>query len=161
MSDFSNFSDEFGSSGSEYEDCSIDDYKLDDYSDVDIEENVDSLTSKNSIPWSSSKPSATKTLAGNIMNSIPGAMTYAILKIKTFIDYFLIFFSAEICASEIKYTNLFGANYFKEEWSDMDEIEFKGYLGILILMGTHKDRQEPFCELFSVSEGREIYRQLF
>ena len=56
---------------------------------------------------------------------------------------------------------MFGKSHFNETWSDIDEVEFNGFIGVLVLIALHKHRQEPVHELFSVNEGREIYRQLF
>ena len=56
---------------------------------------------------------------------------------------------------------MFGKSNYKDEGPDMDEVEFKGFMGLLILMGTHKDRQEPIVEMFSCDEGRKMYKDLF
>mgnify|MGYP006994825956 CR=1 FL=1 len=86
MSDFSNFSDECSSYGSE----------SDDYVDENLEISKDSfdehlvhndtLTSKSGTVWTVTKTSATKTIAGNMMKSSPGPTVYAIQLVKTLID---------------------------------------------------------------------------
>lgn len=51
--------------------------------------------------------------------------------------------------------------HFSASWSDLDYIEFLGYLGILTRMAVHKDREEPLSDLFSMADGKERYRKLF
>ena len=94
MSDESDFIGEF-------DDKIIDDSNISEEEIDSVGSNDNHLKSKSGIIWSLSKPPTRKTYAENIMNSIPGATSYALLKIKSFIDCFLLFFTQEICSKII------------------------------------------------------------
>ena len=46
----------------------------------------------------------------------------------------------------------------KWTWKDTDRDEIWGFIGLLILGGVHRSRHESLSELWSMNNGRPIYR---
>ena len=64
-----------------------------------------------------------------------------------------------IANSIIKHTNQEGARVFKEKWICIDMKEYKQFLGLLLLIGVYKSKNEAVMELWNQENGRPIFSQ--
>lgn len=58
----------------------------------------------------------------------------------------------------IKFTNKYGKAMKQNTWKDVDKIEFRAYLGLLLLSGVFRSRHEKLSELWDDQDGRPIFR---
>lgn len=55
-------------------------------------------------------------------------------------------------------TNLEGRRVYGEEWKELDEMHLHVYLGLLILAGVYKSKDESTASLWDAVTGRNIFR---
>jgi len=68
----------------------------------------------------------------------PGATRYAITRVKSLMDSFLLFFPTPIEKIMIENTNNFGCEKFKDKHKELDRSLLHAYIGVLILAGVYK-----------------------
>lgn len=87
----------------------------------------------------------------------PGPTLYAVARISTLRSAFDLFVTEEIIQLLCTHTNLHGRRKY-EDWRDVDEVEMRAYIGILILAGVYRSRNEATCGLWANKTGRPIFR---
>ncbi|XP_044023761.1 piggyBac transposable element-derived protein 3-like [Siniperca chuatsi] len=87
----------------------------------------------------------------------PGPTRYAISRISTLKSCFDLFLTEEIITCVLDMTNLQGRRSIKD-WKDIDATDLQAYIGLLILAGVHKSRNESTCSLWNDYTGRAIFR---
>lgn len=123
----------------------------------DTEETADlQWNSKNGqILWSSTH---TETLRYNPAKGMtPGPTHYATARITTLQSCFDLFITEEIIQLLLENTNLHGRR-FVTDWIDFDSTDIQAYIGLLILAGVYKSRNESTRSLWDVENGRSIFR---
>lgn len=71
---------------------------------------------------------------------------------------FLLFFPPSIENIVLVNTNLEGSRVYKEEWKNLDSDDLRAYLGLLILAGVFKSKNESTESLWDAEKGRSIFR---
>uniref|UniRef100_A0A3B4HAA9 PiggyBac transposable element-derived protein domain-containing protein n=1 Tax=Pundamilia nyererei TaxID=303518 RepID=A0A3B4HAA9_9CICH len=104
-------------------------------------------------------PTAEETMHYNpVPTSItPGPTLYAVARISTLRSAFDLFVTEEIIQLLCTHTNLYGRRKC-ENWRDVDDVEMRAYIGILILAGVYRPRDETTRGLWADKTGRAIFR---
>lgn len=87
----------------------------------------------------------------------PGPTQYAAAHISSLKSAFDLFITGEMVELLCKHTNLHGKQKC-EKWVDVDEVEMRAYIGILILAGVHRSRHEVTRGMWDEKTGRAIFR---
>uniref|UniRef100_A0A8C1PJ70 PiggyBac transposable element-derived protein domain-containing protein n=1 Tax=Cyprinus carpio TaxID=7962 RepID=A0A8C1PJ70_CYPCA len=87
----------------------------------------------------------------------PGPTHYATARITTLQSCFDLFITEEIIQLLLENTNLHGRR-FVTDWIDFDSTDIQAYIGLLILAGVYKSRNESTRSLWDVENGRSIFR---
>lgn len=134
----------------------------------DEEENIstsqraqnDFVLSKNGlVNWKTSPPNQQgRTSSANIIKLTPGATRYAISRITDIKFSLLIFFERQILSKIIEMSNKEGQVVFGNEWKIISDEEFLAYIGILLLAGVYRSRNESTKSLWDSSTGRPIFK---
>lgn len=104
-------------------------------------------------------PTAEETLRYNPVPTgiTPGPTLYAIARISSLRSAFDLFLTEEIIQLLCTHTNLHGRRRC-EDWRDVDEVEMRAYIGILILAGVYRSRHEATRSMWEEKTGRAIFR---
>ncbi len=86
-----------------------------------------------------------------------GPTHYAISRISSLKSSFELFMTDEIMKLILHYTNLQGRRAIKE-WKDISETELRAYIGLLILAGVYRSRNESTSSLWDEQNGRTIFQ---
>lgn len=87
---------------------------------------------------------------------IPGPTRYTISRISNLKSAFDLFITEEIIQLLCTYTNLNGSRRSKN-WKDVDEVDMRAYIGILILAGVYRSRHEATASMWDPKTGRAIF----
>ena len=121
-----------------------------------IGENI--YTAKSGKRWSPQPPPNSRTRGANIFSKKPGPK----VAVQSEVEAFDLFFSEDMYATIVKYTNKHGREQHSDEnskWRDIDEEELRAFVGLLILMGVSKGNHESVRDLWSSgSLGRPIFK---
>lgn len=113
------------------------------------------------LEWSSNpvKPSQSRSASKNVIKSTPGPTPFARRMCDTAGAAFLLFFREPLLQEICKWTNKEGSQVLKNNWKNVDIKELKVFIGVLILTGVYKSRNEPVVQLWSKNDGREIFNK--
>ena len=123
-------------------------------------------TARSGVTWSAAPPPPSRVRACNIRKSKEGPTGKAKL-IEDEVDAFLCFFDETMLQSIVRYTNNYARSYMikkgkkADDWSPIDEIELKGIIGVLFLLGVYRSQHESLRSLWSPSTGRSIFMASF
>ncbi|XP_035521007.1 uncharacterized protein LOC118330532 isoform X2 [Morone saxatilis] len=87
----------------------------------------------------------------------PGPTRYATSRISTLKSCFDLFLTEEIIKLLVDTTNVQGKRSIKD-WKDLDATDMEAYIGILILAGVYRSRNESTPSLWDDHTGRAIFR---
>eukprot|EP00064_Thunnus_orientalis_P011091 superscaffoldBa00001567_g11121 len=87
----------------------------------------------------------------------PGPTRYAIARISNVKSCFDLLITEEITQLLVDMTNLQGRRTVKD-WKDVDATDLQAYMGLLILAGVHRSRNESTHSLWDDHTGRAIFR---
>ncbi|XP_019219113.1 piggyBac transposable element-derived protein 4 [Oreochromis niloticus] len=90
-------------------------------------------------------------------NITPGPTHYAAARIRDPASSFSLFLTDEIVLHTVAMTNLHGGREVAD-WREMDCDEFRAYVGLLILAGVYRSRNESSLSLWGEKYGRDIFR---
>lgn len=114
-------------------------------------------TSKNGeIVWSSTNDE-TLCYVPAATGLTPGITRYAAARISDPTSSFALLLTDEILQHIVAMTNLNG-KCSKANWRDVDTVELRAYIGLLILAGVYRSRNESTFSLWSEKSGRGIFR---
>ncbi|XP_033971716.1 piggyBac transposable element-derived protein 4-like [Trematomus bernacchii] len=88
---------------------------------------------------------------------IPGPTHYAVARISDPASSFVLLLTDDILQHIVSMTNLHGRRSIAE-WRDMDTEELQAYVGLLILAGVYRSKNESTLSLWSEKSGRSIFR---
>ncbi|XP_071058627.1 piggyBac transposable element-derived protein 4-like [Pseudochaenichthys georgianus] len=123
----------------------------------ELEEAAAGWTSKNGkMFWS---PTNTETLryVPAARSLTPGPTHYAVARISDPASSFALLLTDDILQHIVSMTNLHGRRSIAE-WRDMDTEELQAYVGLLILAGVYRSKNESTLSLWSEKSGRSIFR---
>lgn len=95
--------------------------------------------------------------AANVMHLNPGPTRYAFRNVDTPASAFGLFLREPLLIEILKWTNKEGAAVFGENWKILDREELLCYIGLLLLAGVYKARDEPIAQLWSTASGRPLF----
>ncbi|KAK1877186.1 PiggyBac transposable element-derived protein 4 [Dissostichus eleginoides] len=88
---------------------------------------------------------------------IPGPTHYAVARICDPASSFALLLMEDILQHIVSMTNLHGRRSIAE-WRDMDTEELQAYVGLLILAGVYRSKNESTLSLWSEKSGWSIFR---
>ncbi|KAJ8405688.1 hypothetical protein AAFF_G00316680 [Aldrovandia affinis] len=88
----------------------------------------------------------------------PGPTRIAVTRITDIKSVFELLMPKSIQKIVIEMTNLEGGLVFGENWKEMDNTLFKAYIGLLILAGVYRSKDESTQSLWDAETGRSIFR---
>ncbi|KAL7867627.1 hypothetical protein SRHO_G00090110 [Serrasalmus rhombeus] len=128
------------------EECNPEDEASSDEEEEEIPQaDRETFLSKNGkIAWSSSNSDSNqgRTAASNIIRMTPGPTRYSAAHVQDISSTFLLFITPAIEKIILENTKLEGFRKYGENWKNMDEIDLRGYIGLLILAGVYRSRGE-------------------
>ncbi|XP_056108635.1 piggyBac transposable element-derived protein 4-like [Rhinichthys klamathensis goyatoka] len=111
------------------------------------------------LSWSSSPPMRQGRFSSeNVMKMKPGLTRYAISRIDDIQSCFNLFVTEPIENIVISMTNLEGRRVFKDKWKTVDSTDIQAYMGLLIMAGVYRSRNESTDSLWDADTGRAIFR---
>ena len=93
----------------------------------------------------------------NVMRTNPGPTRYALRNVDSPISAFQLFMRQEIIGEVQRWTNKEGQIVYAEQWKNVSREELLCYLGLLILAGVYKSRNEAIIELWNQERGRPVF----
>lgn len=117
------------------------------------------LTSKNgTITWMKQPvlPVTGRHAASNVMHIKPGPTRFATRNVDSPMSAFQLFMRGPILDEIEKWTNTEGRNIFADSWKNLARDELHCYLGVLILIGVYRAKNEPVSELWNKERGRSV-----
>ncbi|KAK7907107.1 hypothetical protein WMY93_015719 [Mugilogobius chulae] len=129
-------------------------------SDSDTDENpVDpdsEMISKSGQVWKSTNDETTYYIPAS--RGVPAGPTrYAISRISDILSSFDLFITPDVITLLVSMTNLNGRRKL-DDWKDVDAIEIRAYIGLLILAGVYRSKGESTESLWDKCNGRPIFR---
>lgn len=117
------------------------------------------LSKNGAIQWKKFAPNQQgRRSTNNIINVTPGPTRYAFSMIKDIKSSFMVFFGRNILLTIIKMSNKEGEAVYGKKWKIITEEEFLAYIGVLLLAGVYRSRNEATASLWNSHTGRAIFR---
>ncbi|XP_033943723.1 piggyBac transposable element-derived protein 4-like [Pseudochaenichthys georgianus] len=127
--------------------------------EIDIRPDETFMSKNGKIQWSSSPNGRQATLsAANIMKAVPGPTRMAVSHVTDIKSAFELVISNTVLKIVLDMTNLEGRRVYGEEWKELDEMHLHACLGLLILAGVYKSKDESTASLWDADTGRNIFR---
>ncbi|XP_034065557.1 piggyBac transposable element-derived protein 4-like [Gymnodraco acuticeps] len=144
----------------DYLEVNDEDYDYDQSNEeTDIRPDATFMSKNCEIQWSSSPNGRQATLsAANIMKAVPGPTRMAVSRVTDIKSAFELVISNTVLKIVLDMTNLEGRRVYGEEWKELDEMHLHAYLGLLILAGVYKSKDESTASLWDADTGRNIFR---
>ncbi|XP_039951550.1 uncharacterized protein LOC120768861 [Bactrocera tryoni] len=130
--------------------------------DIIVSSSVDDplYIAKDGTTWRS-EPYATGRLGReNVINLRPGVTRFASSRVNNIRDSFLLLFPSSLSKIIIENSNNYGKYLHGSNHLEIDEELFHAYLGILLLAGVYKSKNETLHDLFEEYCGRPIFRSI-
>ncbi len=89
----------------------------------------------------------------------PGLTKYATSRIEDIKSCFNLFLAEPIENIVISMTNFEGRRVYKENWNEVDRTDIEAYIGLLILCGVYKSRNENVASLWYADTDRATMSQ--
>ncbi|XP_027874871.1 piggyBac transposable element-derived protein 4-like [Xiphophorus couchianus] len=135
------------------------DYEAIDENDVHVSRSKTFMSKNGEIQWSSSPTKHLgKQCAENIIKTVPGPTRMAVTRVTDIKSVFELFMPNAIQKIILQMTNLEGRRVFGENWKELDKMHLHAYLGVLILSGVFKSKDESTASLWDTETGRAIFR---
>ncbi|XP_039648491.1 uncharacterized protein LOC120554009 [Perca fluviatilis] len=88
----------------------------------------------------------------------PGPTEYATTRVRDILSTFDLLVTRRILEIAVTATNLEGPRKCGNDWKMTDATELRGYLGLLLLAGVYRSRNEALESLWHEESGRAIFR---
>ncbi|XP_029907418.1 piggyBac transposable element-derived protein 4-like [Myripristis murdjan] len=116
------------------------------------------MSKNGEIQWSSSpNKRQAKLSAENIIKTVPGPTRMAVTRVTDIKSTFELVMPDSIKKVILEMTNLEGRRVFGENWKELDKTHLDAYLGLLILAGVYKSKDESTASLWDAETGRAIF----
>lgn len=134
----------------------------DEDSDDQANTNGQTFVSKNKQVWHAAPVKLSQGRLGqqNILREKSGPTRYANREVDSIYSAFLIFFRQPLMKIIVKWTNVEGNTVFGNRWKEIDQNELQKFVGVLILIGAYKSRNEEISQLWSKKDGRKIFNDI-
>lgn len=117
------------------------------------------MSKNGEMQWSSSPNMCqAKLSAENIIKTTPGPTRMAVTHVKDIKSTFTLVMPNSIQKIILEMTNLEGRRVLGEKWKDLDKTHLHAYLGVLILAGVYKSKDESTASQWDAETGRAIFR---
>ena len=147
----------------------IDDYVSENElsSDDDTDEESEKLVNQSTIllskggkiAWNSEPlPSCGRHGAENVINMTPGPTRYATSKIEDEYSSFMMFFPPVVVNIILKNSNIEGKRVFGDNWKNLNNVDLEAFIGLLLLSGVYKSRNESIESLWDNTTTRNNFR---
>lgn len=83
---------------------------------------------------------------------------YAVSRVDDIKSCFELFLTESIETIVINMTNLEGKRIYKDNWKEVTQTDIKAYVGLLILAGVYRSKNESTSSLWDAESGRTIFR---
>lgn len=93
----------------------------------------------------------------NVMQTPEGLSRYANRNVDSIESTFGLFFTLTLLREILKWTNKEGKRVYANGWKDLDEIELRCFIGLLIIAGVEKAHNKPIIQLWNKEDGRPIF----
>ncbi|XP_039969584.1 uncharacterized protein LOC120781429 [Bactrocera tryoni] len=94
----------------------------------------------------------------NVISLSPGVTRFAKARVNDIKDAFLLFLPPHLENIIPKHTNAFDKAKYGDEFMRIDSSLLQAYIGILILTGVYRSKNESTVDLFDAEYGRPIFR---
>ena len=94
--------------------------------------------------------------AENVMHIKPGPTRFATRNVDSPVSAFRLFMRDPLLNEIEKWTNIEGKNVFADKWKNVGRDELLCYLGILILIGVYRAKNEPISDMWNQKRGRPM-----
>lgn len=141
----------------------VEEVEQSDSSDSDCEVNlpVQTMTSKDGRIKYCKEPvrqSRGRLSRENVISLMPGLTRYSCSRITAEeISSFQLFFPPTLLHTILKYTNLEGKRVFADDWNDIDSIDLFAFIGLILLAGVFRSRNESTESLWDTEKGRPVF----
>lgn len=122
------------------------------------------LVGRDGTEWSTAPPQMRRARRENIVRERGGPSEH-VRNIQSPLDMFSAFVTDDMIALIVQYTNITANSilpnlppWYAERWKAVDQIEMRGFIGLLILCGVLKSSHESLREIWSSDQGRPIFR---
>ncbi|KAM3595866.1 uncharacterized protein V6R79_004187 [Siganus canaliculatus] len=88
----------------------------------------------------------------------PGPTKYATSRIDDITSCFELFLTDSIATSVVNMTNLEGKRIYGDNWKEVTQTDIRAYVGLLILTGVYRSRNESTSSLWDAESGRTLFR---
>ncbi|KAK9703520.1 Transposase IS4 [Popillia japonica] len=134
----------------------------DEDSDDQANTNGQTFVSKNKQVWHAAPVKLSQGRLGqqNILREKSGPTRYANREVDSIYSAFLIFFREPLMKIIVKWINVEGNTVFGNRWKEIDQNELQKFVGVLILIGAYKSRNEEISQLWSKKDGRKIFNDI-
>ncbi|XP_067248688.1 piggyBac transposable element-derived protein 4-like [Chanodichthys erythropterus] len=129
----------------------------DDFEEADADQ---TLISKNGqITWSTIPPPQRpgRSPAAQVIKLTPGPTRYACSRVEDIKSSFLLFFPSCIQSILVEMTNLEGRRVYGADWRDVDWTDMETYIGLILLAGVYRSKNENLESLWDAQTGRAIF----
>nr|XP_055057504.1 uncharacterized protein LOC129441823 isoform X2 [Misgurnus anguillicaudatus] len=112
--------------------------------------------------WSSS-PYPKKPGRGSVKNNLklkPGPTTYASCHAKNIKSCFQLFMPNSIENIIMHMTNMEGKRLYQDSWTKLDRTELQAFIGVTILSGVYRSKNESIESLWDDRTGRTIFQTI-
>ena len=92
---------------------------------------------------------AGRTANHNIVTTRPGPPRYARSCCSSVIDSFMLYLRQNLLDAIRKWTNQEGQLVYEDRWKEIEDTEFKKFIGIMILIGVYKSKNESILQLWN------------
>ena len=96
----------------------------------------------------------------NILRQQAGCTRFARSNVSSISTSFGLYFRNNILEYICKWTNKEGKQVLKLKWNELDIVELKKFIGVLLLIGVYKSRGEEISQLWSKDDGRPIFSMI-
>lgn len=131
-------------------------------SDDQTNANGQTYVSKNKQVWHETPRKLPQGRLGqqNILREKSGPTRYANREVDSISSAFLIYLRKPLMQIILKWTNVEGNTVFGNKWKQLDESELLKFIGVLILIGVYKSKNEEISQLWSKKNGRKIFNDI-
>ena len=95
----------------------------------------------------------------NVLKTAPGPMRYANKQVDTVRSSFELFIRKPLVEIICKWTNEEG-RVCKDKWNDVTVEELYKVIGLMVLIGVYKSKNEDICQVWSLENGCHIFNKI-
>ena len=94
------------------------------------------------------------------MKTAPAPTRYANRQVDTVRSSFELFIRKRLVEIIYKWTNKESRRVYKDKWNDVTVEELYKVIGLMVLIGVYRSKNEGICQLWSLENGRTILNKI-